>query len=82
MSKRGIDFATGWISENVNAGPYLEENDPQLAILANELEVAAQAEGISRNDIEEDMGSLEDVIAQALESATDDEVARLAAKDD
>lgn len=81
MSKRGGDFAEDWARENMYAGPY-DPGDAVIEILVAQLRVAAEAEGISVDEMVEAVGDLDDFIAQALESATDDEVARLVAKDD
>jgi len=81
MSKRAIDFVNGWVFENINAGPY----DPGAAVvdaLVEQLINDAEAAGISREEIEEDSGDVSDVVSTALEEATDNEVARLASKDD
>lgn len=81
MSKRVELFLSGWIFENVNAGPY----DPGPAVvepLVEQLLTDAAAEGITREEIEESRGDVDDIISDALEAATDNEVARLAAKGD
>jgi hypothetical protein len=44
--------------------------------------IAAKEAGISNKEIEEDVGDLVDRMSEAIESVTDDEVARLVAKDD
>lgn len=81
MSTRGVQFAENWIRENINAGPY-DPGDDVIKMHVAELVAAANAEGISRAEIEEDMGDLDSVISDALESATDDEIAARVAKDD
>lgn len=81
MSKRAIDFVNGWVFENINAGPY----DPGDAVVNSHVEqllMDARAEGISKEEIEEDMGVVTDVISTALEEATDNEVERLASRND
>jgi len=84
MSQRGIDFANEWVSENINAGPYAPEDGPHPeAEEAVERLVAEAAEkGISREEMEADLGDLGEFISGAFESATDAEVERLASKDD
>ena len=42
----------------------------------------AEAQGISKQEIEEDMGDIEAAIIGAISEANDAEVARLAARDD
>ena len=81
MSKRAKDSVNGWVVENVNAGP----SDPGDAVVNSHVEqllIEAQAQGISKEEIEEDMGDVSDVISTALEEATDNEVERLASKND
>ena len=84
MSQRGIDFANDWVSENVNAGPYgPEDGENPVAVAAVKLFLAdAASEGITREEIEEDMGDIGDLLANAFEEATDNEVDRLANRDD
>lgn len=83
MSQRGIDFVNHWVSENINAEPYAPEDGPHPeaeAAVEALLQDAAQ-EGISREEIVEDVGDLHDFISEAFESATDAEVERLASKE-
>lgn len=83
MSHRGIDFANHWVSENINAGPYAPEDGPhpEAEAAVERLVADAAEEGISREEIEEDLGDLQEFISAAFESATDAEVERLASKD-
>lgn len=83
MSQRGIDFANEWISENINAGPYAPEDSPHPeadAAVKQLLADAAEA-GITREEIEDDIGDLGDFISGAYEDSTDAEVQRLVDKD-
>lgn len=83
MSKRGIDFVNEWVSENVNPEAYAPDGDlSQAKALAKQCLIDAKAKGISKQEIEEDVGDLVDHMAQASEDSTDAEVARLVAKDD
>lgn len=83
MSERGLRFVEAWIVENVNAEGYEPEGDNSharmLAVLCLE---AAKAEGISKKEIEEHVGDINDFMSQAIDEANDAEVARLAARDD
>jgi len=54
--------------------------DPQAKAALDSLLKAARDKGISRNEIEEDMGNLEDFISQAIEAANDAEVSRLSSR--
>lgn len=81
MSVRATDFASAWVAENINAEPY----DPGSQVIATHVEqltVDAEASGIDRDELQEDIGDLSDFIAEAMEAATDNEVERLASKDD
>ncbi len=83
MSQRGIDFANEWVSENINAGPYAPEDGPhpEAEAAVEALVREAAQDGISRDEMEEDVGDLHDFLSNAFESATDAEVERLASKD-
>jgi hypothetical protein len=83
MSVRGREFVDHWVFENINAGPYQPEGDiSEARAKADELVAVAQDQGVSKGEMEEEVGDLADYLSGAMESATDAEVARLAAKDD
>jgi predicted Zn-dependent peptidase len=84
MSQRGIDFANDWVSENVNATAFAAEGEhhPETAAAVQQMLEDAEKEGVSREEIEEDMGDLEDFIDNAFDEAATAEVHRLADKDD
>jgi len=83
VSKRGTDFLEAWVSENINPEGYAPEGDDSRAKeLAEQCLFAAKAQGITKDELEEDVGDIVDYMADAAEDATDAEVARLAAKDD
>ena len=80
-SREVTDFATVWVSDNIEVGPY----DPGAQIInqrVQELIESAEAAGISEDELEENLGDLSDYISAAFEDATDNEVERLARKDD
>jgi hypothetical protein len=82
-------FLADWISENVNAEAYEPEGDNTRAReLAAECLIDAEQDGLSAELLDaaaKDMigggSNLVELIAKALESATDDEIERLVAKD-
>lgn len=81
MSVRATDFAAGWVAENINADAY----DPGDAIVSQhveQLKADAQEAGIDEDELREDLGDLTDFISEAMEAANDDEVERLASRDD
>jgi hypothetical protein len=83
MSQRGIDFVEDWIANNLQEPGYEPEGDNKFAKMHAEIcLIAAKEAGISNKEIEEDVGDLVDRMSEAIESVTDDEVARLVAKDD
>jgi hypothetical protein len=81
MSVRGREFVDHWIFENISASPYQPEgNASEARMKAKELVAVAQAQGVSKHEMEEEVGNLAGYLSGAMESATDAEVARLAAK--
>jgi hypothetical protein len=83
MSVRGREFVDHWVFENINAGPYQPEGDlSEARRMAEELVTVAEAQGVSKGEMEEEVGDLAHYLSGAMESATDAEVARMAAKDD
>ena len=84
MGDRATNFVNSWIAEHITAGPYAAEGDrhPETDNMSARLLADAMEAGISREEIEEDIGSLEDFIDVAFEEATDAEVERLASRDD
>src|SRR5262245_22411374 len=70
MSQRGIDFLEGWIVEHINADAYPTENDPWVEAFVEECLAEAAKSGISRKEIEEDLGDLEDRIVEGRRIAT------------
>lgn len=83
MVDRVSDFVNSWISENVNAEGYPAEGDlEQAKIFAQQLLAEAKEASISKKEIESLFGDVVDYIANEINRANDDEVSRLAAKDD
>lgn len=80
---RGSEFVEQWIQENVHPEAYVDENggDPRPRRLAQSCIADAKVAGISRSELEEDIGNLEDHMAQAIDAAADAEVDRLVAKE-
>ena len=63
VSRRAVDFVTQWMSENLDAG-----SDADVDTLAKQLEIDATVVGITRAEIEADMGPLEALVASARTS--------------
>jgi hypothetical protein len=83
MSQIGIDFANQWIAENIQPTFYAPDGGPHPETEATLTRFLADAkeDGISREEIEEDMGDLSDFLSAALEEATEKEVDRLEDED-
>ena len=82
MSKLGIEFANTWIQENISP----EADDPSEDVLEQTVQQLlddAEAEGITRDEIEEDMDDdLPAFIANAFEQRASDEVDGLSFDED
>ena len=65
MSTRGADFLYRWISEHMPEGPI---DDPFLVItdMADQALRAADVQGISSQEIDEEIGSVYDAIIHAI----------------
>jgi hypothetical protein len=83
MSNRGADFANEWIRENVNASSYAEDGKqhPETKEAVEQLLADAAQAGITRDEIEEGMGDLEELIDNAFDESADSEVQRMVDKD-
>ena len=80
MSKRGVRFVEGWVSENVHATAYeLDDESLEARQYAAQCLAAAEAEGISREAIEEDVGNIVAYMTGAINSQIDGKFARLTA---
>lgn len=74
MSTRGVDFLHGWIEENL-AGFHQALPDADLVRrLTARCTAEAAAIGIMREEFEEEFGSLETIIREALEHDPADKV--------
>ncbi len=83
MSERAIAFVEEWVSENIHATGYEPEGDAaQAAAFATQCLSSAKAEGITGAEMKDAFEDLNQFMAAAIKTANDDEVARLASKDD
>lgn len=82
--KSVTDFVNGWVSNNINAQPYMsaDGDDDRAASLAAQCEAAAKEVGITRQMLERVYGDLESFMEDAIDDSADQEVARLVGKDD
>jgi hypothetical protein len=77
MSDRGFEFAHAWIAEHAAPTVYQEDGDRGEAnLMAKDLIDDAQSQGISKQEIEEAVGDIEDFLADALNEATDRHIDR------
>jgi hypothetical protein len=81
MSRCGVDFMDEWLRDNIDADAP-EPNDERVKSLAEQCLADASAEGISKQEIEEDMGSIEACIEGVMQRAADDEGQNEADNDD
>ncbi len=66
MSKRGIDFLENWMADHL---PNAFTDDPAaITDLADQAIRAAEKEGISLEEISEEVGSVFDVIFDAMQN--------------
>ena len=83
MSRAGIEFANHWVAENIQPTVLAPDNGahPQTEETLGHMLADAETAGISRREIEEDMGDLSEFISAALNEATDAEIDRLEDED-
>jgi len=73
MSARGRQFADEWLADNITVPVvYQEKEDRAEAVeAARDLLAAAKERGISKEEIEEDVGDIEEYVADALNDLLD-----------
>jgi hypothetical protein len=82
MSERALAFVEGWVSDHVHPEGYEPEGDNTRAKqLADECLSAANAEGISRIEVDEVIDDLTAFMAGQIEEVVDREVERHVEKD-
>jgi hypothetical protein len=81
---RAERFVEDWFSENYDFEGYPSEDrpDPQAQQLAADCMKAAAEQGISPDELIEELGDLADYIHGKIEHAADEHVRRQADKDD
>ncbi len=83
MSERAIAFVEEFVSENIHAEGYEPEGDhSQAEAFAAQCLASAKAEGITDAEMKDAFEDLTQFMAAAIKTANDDEVDRLASKDD
>jgi len=73
MSEHAIEFLQGWIGEKVHCQPVPAEIEKQAETLARECAAKAAEAGIPLEDIQEEVGDIQELIASRLEEAAEAE---------
>lgn len=71
MTEKAIEFLQEWISEKVHAPHEPARLDREAEVLAKECARQAASAGVPLEDIEEEVGDLEELIATKLEDAVE-----------
>lgn len=71
MTEKAIEFLQDWIQEKVHAPEAPVELEEKAVVLAKECARQAASVGVPLEDIEEEVGDLEHLIATKLEDAVE-----------
>lgn len=71
MTEKAIEFLQEWISEKIHAPQEPAKIEQEAVILARECAMQAANAGVHLEDIEEEVGDLEELIATKLEDAAE-----------
>ena len=71
MSEHAIEFLRGWIGEKVHCQPSQAKLEKQAETLARECAAKAAEVGIPLEDIQEEVGDIQELIASRLEEAAE-----------
>jgi hypothetical protein len=83
MSERALAFVEEWVNENIHATGYEPEGDSSMAkTLAAQCLAEAKADGITESEMKEAIDDLTQFMAGQIKLVNDNEVDRLASKDD
>ena len=82
MSNRAVQFLNHWVAEHVNAIPY-PAHLAEAQRLAKECVADAKKQGISKKQLEDDLGQgLVSELKDALDTRANEEVKRMANRND
>lgn len=73
MSEKAIEFLQEWITEKVQVRPAPTRIEHEAEILAKECAAQAAEAGVPIEDIEEEVGDLEELMTTKLEDAAEAE---------
>lgn len=76
MSEKAIEFLQEWITEKVQVRPAPTRIEGQAGMLAKECAAQAAEAGVPLEDIEEEVGNLEELMTTKLEDAIESEGGR------
>lgn len=76
MSEKAIEFLQEWITEKVQVRPAPTRIEGQAEMLAKECAAQAAEAGVPLEDIEEEVGNLEELMTTKLEDAIESEGSR------
>jgi hypothetical protein len=83
MSERALAFVEEWVNENIHATGYEPEGDNSTAsVLAQQCLAQAEAHGITDAEMKGAVDDLTQFMAGQIKLVNDNEVDRLASKDD
>jgi hypothetical protein len=83
MSERALAFVESWVNENIHATGYEPEGDNSTAsVLAQQCLSEAEAHGVTDAEMKEAIDDLKQFMAGQIKLVNDNEVDRLASKDD
>lgn len=71
MTEKAIEFLQEWIGEKIQAPQEPAKLEQEAGILAKECAKQAASAGVRLEDIEEEVGDLEELIAIKLEDAAE-----------
>lgn len=71
MTEKAIEFLQEWISEKVQVSSTPMRVEQEAEVLAKECAKQAERAGVPLEDIEEEVGDLEELIASKLEDAVE-----------
>lgn len=66
MSKAGIDFMNDWVERHVAPAPASRESEERIEYYVAACMEEAAAKGITRQEIEEDVGDIGEFIRDAM----------------
>ena len=82
MSKAGIDFVNKWVEHHIVSSPVPRASEERIEYDVAACVAEAARKGITREEIEEDIGDIGEYIRDAMGQAATDELHSNAARDE